>query len=80
MGEIEVEILEVGVERVVRRIFIYRIFWLFILFKDKSFWGFKDEIIFLLLWLMEEDVVYYVSKFEEKGYIGGVNYYCNFDW
>ena len=79
VGEIEAEISEVGVERVVRRILTYRTPRPLILPKDKSFWGPKDETIPLPSWLTEEDVAYYVSKFEEKGYTGGVNYYRNFD-
>lgn len=28
-------------------------------------------------WLPEEDVAYYVSKFEKTGFTGGLNYYRN---
>ncbi|KAJ0260223.1 SEH protein [Hirschfeldia incana] len=79
VGEIEAEISEVGVERVVRKILTYRTPRPLILPKDKSFWGPKDETIPLPSWLTEEDVAYYVNKFQEKGYTGGVNYYRNFD-
>lgn len=50
-----------------------------ILPKDKSFWGSKDDSITLPCWLSEEDVAYYVTKFEEKGFSGGVNFYRNFN-
>lgn len=62
-----------------RRILTYRTPWPLILPRDKSFWGSKEESIPLPSWLSEEDVAYYVSKFEEKGFTGAVNFYRNFD-
>ncbi|KAL1219843.1 hypothetical protein V5N11_022371 [Cardamine amara subsp. amara] len=78
-GEIEAEIGEVGIERVVKRILTYRDPGPLIMPKDQSFWGCKDESIPLPSWLSEEDVAYYVTKFEEKGFSGGVNFYRNFN-
>lgn len=34
-----------------------------------------DKPIILPSWLSEEDVSYYASKFDQKGFTGGLNYY-----
>ncbi|EFH57088.1 predicted protein [Arabidopsis lyrata subsp. lyrata] len=79
VGVIEAEIAEVGTERVMKRLLTYRTPGPVIIPKDKSFWGSKGETIPLPSWLTEEDVAYFVSKFEEKGFSGPVNYYRNFN-
>ncbi|XP_019058451.1 PREDICTED: bifunctional epoxide hydrolase 2-like isoform X2 [Tarenaya hassleriana] len=77
-GDIEKEFAEVGTERVMRRFLTYRTPWPFMIPKDKSFWGPLDSPIPLPSWLSEEDVQYYVSKFEKTGFSGAVNSYRNF--
>ncbi|XP_010544465.1 PREDICTED: bifunctional epoxide hydrolase 2-like [Tarenaya hassleriana] len=77
-GDIEAEIAEVGTERVMKRFFTYRTPYPFIIPKDKSFWGRPDIPIPLPSWLSEEEVQYYVRKFEETGFSGAVNSYRNF--
>lgn len=46
--------------------------------KDVGFKGIKAPDA-LVSWLSEEDINYYASKFNQKGFTGGVNYYraCN---
>jgi pimeloyl-ACP methyl ester carboxylesterase len=47
--------------------------------KGKGFGHPADAPIALPSWLSEDDVNYYVSKFEKKGFTGGLNYYRNID-
>lgn len=47
--------------------------------KGKGFGGPLDSPIVLPSWLSEEDVKYYTSKFEKKGFTGGLNFYRNLD-
>ncbi|EOA28929.1 hypothetical protein CARUB_v10025176mg [Capsella rubella] len=79
VGGIEAEFAEVGTERVMKKFLTYRTPGPPIIPKDKTFWGSKDESIPLPSWLTEEDVAYFVSKFDKKGFSGPVNYYRNFN-
>jgi hypothetical protein len=36
-----------------------------------------QDILFLPSWLSEEDLDYYVTKFNKTGFTGGLNYYRN---
>ncbi|KAL9323777.1 hypothetical protein ACSQ67_008634 [Phaseolus vulgaris] len=47
--------------------------------KEIVFGGSPDFHVALPSWLSEEDVNYYASKFEQKGFTGGLNYYCAMD-
>lgn len=47
--------------------------------KGKGFERPVDVPISLPDWLSEEDLKYYVSKFEKTGFTGGINYYRNID-
>lgn len=47
--------------------------------KGKGFGRPVDASISLPEWLPEEDLKYYVSKFEKTGFTGGFNYYRNID-
>ncbi|XP_010544298.1 PREDICTED: bifunctional epoxide hydrolase 2-like [Tarenaya hassleriana] len=78
-GAIEAEFAEVGTERVLKRFFTFRTPGPLIIPEDKSFWGHPDTPIPLPSWLSEEDVRYYVSKFEKTGFSGAVNFYRNLD-
>lgn len=42
--------------------------------KGKGFSGFPDPPV-LPSWLSDEDINYYASKFNQKGFTGGLNYY-----
>ncbi|KAL4603542.1 hypothetical protein ACB092_10G130900 [Castanea dentata] len=46
--------------------------------KEVGFRGLKAPDT-LLSWLLEEDTNYYASKFNQKGFTGGLNYYRAFD-
>ncbi|XP_043708880.1 epoxide hydrolase A-like [Telopea speciosissima] len=47
--------------------------------KGKEFGDSPDHEISLPSWLSEEDINYYASKFNIKGFTGGLNYYRSFD-
>ncbi|EOA28967.1 hypothetical protein CARUB_v10025219mg [Capsella rubella] len=79
VGDVEAEFAEVGTERVMKKFLTIRTTGPIILPKDKTFWGSKDESIPLPSWLTEEDVAYFVSKFDKKGFSGPFNYYRNFN-
>ncbi|KAJ6770955.1 EPOXIDE HYDROLASE [Salix koriyanagi] len=79
-GEIEAEFAEMGAERVLREFLSYRTPAPLFLPKGQGFNGKSlDTPVVLPTWLSEEDVKYYTSKFEQKGFTGGLNYYRNLD-
>ena len=47
--------------------------------KEIGFGGRRNSPITLPSWLSEEDVNYYVSKFDQRGFTGGLNYYRALD-
>ena len=47
--------------------------------KGKGFGHPLDDPIALPSWLSEDDVNYYASFFEKKGFTGSINYYRNLD-
>lgn len=47
--------------------------------KEIGFGGSPNTHITLPKWLSEEDVNYYATKFEQKGFTGGLNYYRALD-
>ncbi|KAK2364691.1 epoxide hydrolase A [Trifolium repens] len=47
--------------------------------KEIGFGGSPNTPITLPKWLSEEDVNYYATKFEQKGFTGGLNYYRALD-
>ncbi|KAL0376424.1 UNVERIFIED_CONTAM: Epoxide hydrolase B [Sesamum calycinum] len=71
-GEIEAEFANIGVKEVVKNFLAFRTPGPFYFPKGKGF-GYSAE---RAPWLTEEDLDYYVSKFEQTGFTGGVNYYC----
>ncbi|KAL3749579.1 hypothetical protein ACJRO7_010677 [Eucalyptus globulus] len=76
-GEIEAQFAEMGTRRVLEGILTYRIPGPFFLVKGKGFGHPVDDPVVLPSWLTQEDVDYYVDKFEKKGFTGGINYYRN---
>ena len=78
-GEIEAEFAQIGTARVIREFLTYRHPGPLFLPKGKGFGHSSDSPIALPRWLSEADVNYYVSKFEKKGFTGGINYYRNLD-
>ena len=78
-GVIESEFAEIGTERVIKEFLTYRVPGPIYLTKGKLFGHSPDTPITLPSWLSEEEVNYYVTKFDQKGFTGGINYYRNFD-
>ncbi|KAM5568919.1 epoxide hydrolase A [Rosa sericea] len=78
-GEIEAEFAQIGTARVIREFLTLRHPGPLFLPKGKLFGHPPDAPITLPSWLSEDDVNYYVSKFEKKGFTGGINYYRNLD-
>ncbi|XP_073303497.1 epoxide hydrolase 1-like [Primulina huaijiensis] len=70
-GDIEAEFASVGVKEVVKYILSYRNPGPFLFPKDKIL----DYNTERAPWLSEDELLYYVSKFEQTGFTGGVNYY-----
>lgn len=78
-GEIEAEFAELGTKRVLRNILTYRNPAPLCLPKGTLFGDSPDHSVPLPSWLSEEDLDYYVSKFEQTGFTGGLNYYRALD-
>ncbi|KAK4264238.1 hypothetical protein QN277_025446 [Acacia crassicarpa] len=79
-GKIEAEMAEVGTEYVLKNLFTTRKTGPPILPKGEYGTGFNpDTPQDLPSWLSEQDLAYYVSKFEKTGFTGGLNYYRNFN-
>ncbi|XVF05016.1 hypothetical protein REPUB_Repub05bG0134900 [Reevesia pubescens] len=76
-GVIEAEFAEIGTERVIKEFLTYRVPGPVLLTKGKLFGHSTDTPITLPSWLSEEEVNYYVTKFDKKGFTGGINYYRN---
>ncbi|KAF2310947.1 hypothetical protein P3X46_027844 [Hevea brasiliensis] len=76
-GDIEAEFAELGTERIVKEFLTYRHPGPLFLPKGKVFSRPAETPLVLPSWLSEEDVQYYTSKFEKKGFAGGLNYYRN---
>ncbi|KAK9288469.1 hypothetical protein L1049_016926 [Liquidambar formosana] len=78
-GEVEAEFAQVGTARVLKTMLTSRSPRPFILPKGKRLGDSGDTQIILPSWLTEEDINYYASKFDQKGFTGGLNYYRNMD-
>ncbi|EOY06567.1 Alpha/beta-Hydrolases superfamily protein [Theobroma cacao] len=78
-GEIEAEFAELGFERVLKGFLTYRNPGPLLLPKGKYFGQPDTPISLPPNWLSEEDVKYYISQYEKKGFTGGLNYYRNID-
>ncbi|KAJ9171795.1 hypothetical protein P3X46_015109 [Hevea brasiliensis] len=73
-GEIEDDFSQAGTEKIIRRFLTSRNPKPPCVPKEIGFRGLPDPPS-LPPWLSEEDINYYVSKFNQKGFTGGLNYY-----
>ncbi|XP_047979801.1 epoxide hydrolase A-like [Salvia hispanica] len=73
-GDIEAVFEKAGTKEVLKNVFSYRDSAPFFFPKGKGFIYSFDRAP----WLTEEDLDYYVSRFEKTGFTGGVNYYRAF--
>ena len=78
-GEIEEEFARAGTARIVKKFLTSRNPRPPCVPKEIGFGGSPDKPIHLPSWLSEEDANYYVSKFDQKGFTGGLNYYRALD-
>ena len=78
-GEIEAEIAEIGTVNVVKTIFSIRKLGPTCFPKGNEFRIRTNASISLPSCLSEEELTYYVTKFDQKGFIGGLNYYRAID-
>ncbi|CAK8544599.1 unnamed protein product [Lathyrus sativus] len=79
-GKMEAEMAEVGAAYVLKNIFTTRKTGPPIFPKGEYGTGFNPNVPDTLPpWLTEDDLAYYVSKFEKTGFTGGLNYYRNFN-
>lgn len=78
-GEIEAEFAQIGTETVLKEFLTYRDPGPLFLPKGKGFGHPPGAQIALPSWLSEEDVKYYIRKYERAGFTGGINYYRNID-
>ena len=78
-GDIEAEFAQIGTARVMKELLTNRHPGPLFLPKGKGFGHPLDDPIALPSWLSEDDVNYYASFFEKKGFTGGINYYRNLD-
>ncbi|OVA02620.1 Alpha/beta hydrolase fold-1 [Macleaya cordata] len=78
-GEAEAEFARSGIQRVITKLFSMRTPGPLCVPKEKGFGGSPNSPVTLPSWLTEEDVNYYASKFDLKGFTGGLNYYRALD-
>ncbi|XP_027063300.1 epoxide hydrolase 2-like [Coffea arabica] len=74
-GEIEAEFAQIGVKNFIKKMLTYRTPGPLFFPQGKGFGDSPDTPVVLPSWLTDEDVDYFVSKFEKTGFTGGVNYY-----
>ncbi|KAK4595677.1 hypothetical protein RGQ29_013961 [Quercus rubra] len=78
-GEIEVEMVEIGTANVLKTIFSIRKPGPPCFPKGNAFRIRSNASISLPSWLSEDELTYYVTKFDQKGFTGGLNYYRAID-
>ncbi|KAF8394596.1 hypothetical protein HHK36_020810 [Tetracentron sinense] len=78
-GEAEGVCARAGTATVIKKFLTYRHPGPLMISKETGLGGSPNTTINLPSWLSEEDVNYYVSKFDEKGFTGGLNYYRALD-
>lgn len=78
-GEAEEEFARAGTARMIKKVLTCRNPRPPCLPKERGFGGSPDTPINLPSWLSEDDVNYYASKFDQKGFTGGLNYYRAMD-
>ena len=74
-GEIEAEMAEIGTANVLKTIFSIRKPGPPCFPKGNAFRIRTNASISLPSWLSEDELTYYVTKFDQKGFTGGLNYY-----
>ncbi|VFQ59615.1 unnamed protein product [Cuscuta campestris] len=78
-GEAEAEFAHAGTSRIIKKFLTVRNPGLLRVPKGVGFGGSADKPINLPPWFSQEDVDYYVSKFDRSGFTGGLNYYRALD-
>ncbi|KAK2419061.1 epoxide hydrolase A [Trifolium repens] len=79
-GKMEAEMAEVGTAYVMKNILTTRKTGPPIFPKGEYGYGFNPDMPSTLpSWLTEDDLAYFVSKFEKTGFTGALNYYRNFN-
>ena len=78
-GKFEAEMAEIGASEVMKNILTSRKPGPLNLPKGREFKTEAESAVALPSWLSEEDLNYYATKFEQKGFTGGLNYYRNLD-
>ncbi|PSR85981.1 Lipid-phosphate phosphatase [Actinidia chinensis var. chinensis] len=78
-GEAEEEFARAGTARIITKFLTSRRPGPLCVPKEVGFGGSPHTPIVLPSWLSEEDVNYYVTKFDQKGFTGGLNYYRAMD-
>ncbi|KAJ7973320.1 Epoxide hydrolase 2 [Quillaja saponaria] len=78
-GKMEAELAKIGIAQTLKSFFAIRKPGALILPKDNGFNIDPETPKTLPSWLSEEDLAYYASKFEQKGFTPGLNYYRNFN-
>ncbi|CAL9225575.1 unnamed protein product [Arabidopsis halleri] len=78
-GEIEAEFKNIGTENVLKEFLTYKTPGPLYLPKDKYFKRAENAAFALPPWLTQEDLDYYVTKYDKKGFTGPINYYRNID-
>uniref|UniRef100_A0A5B6ZQW8 soluble epoxide hydrolase n=1 Tax=Davidia involucrata TaxID=16924 RepID=A0A5B6ZQW8_DAVIN len=78
-GEAEEEFARVDTARLIKKFLTSRNPGPFRVPKAVGFGGSPHTLITLPSWLSEEDINYYASKFNQKGFTGGLNYYRALD-
>ncbi|KAJ8772056.1 hypothetical protein K2173_027233 [Erythroxylum novogranatense] len=78
-GAIEAEIQSVGVAEVLKKILTDRKPGPARLAKENAFGICKESSVVLPSWFTEADLHYYATKFSQKGFTGGLNYYRALD-
>lgn len=78
-GEAEEEFARVGTARIIKAFLTSRDPRPLCVPKDIGFGGLSSIDNTLPSWLTEEDINYYASKFDQKGFTGGLNYYRALD-
>ncbi|KAF6176039.1 hypothetical protein GIB67_021288 [Kingdonia uniflora] len=74
-GEMEEEFAQVDTPKLMTKFLTIREPDLLMLPKNTWMAGMPKVSVTLPTWLTEEDINYYASKFEKKGFTGGLNYY-----
>ncbi|KAL6500305.1 hypothetical protein OROHE_025671 [Orobanche hederae] len=78
-GEAEEEFARVDTTRLIKKFLTSRNPSPLQVSKEVGFGGSSQKPITMPSWLSEEDVEYYASKFNQKGFTGGLNYYRAMD-